>query len=130
MNLIISMYSDMPIYKQIKDQIKKAIFQKKINSQDKLPSIRALSKELQVGIITVKRAYDDLVKEGFIVSKASKGYFVLPVDIDKFHRIYINKIESLINEIQRLKEEANLDISIVNKLWENKGDEKSWVVLN
>jgi len=66
MDLLISMHSDIPIYEQIKDQIKKLIIHQRLKPDEQLPSIRTLAKDLQVGIVTVKRAYDDLVLDGYL----------------------------------------------------------------
>lgn len=122
MNLSVSMYSDKPIYEQLKDQIKKSILQKKIEPGTQLPSVRSLSKDLQIGIVTVKRAYDDLVQEGYIISQAARGYYVIDVDIDSVHNEYKQKIRHHITEILRLADEAKISSSIIEKLWNEKGD--------
>lgn len=65
-----------PIYEQIKYQIRAQIFSGELKAGEALPSIRVLAKELRVGIITAKRAYDDLVGEGFLYALPGKGVFV------------------------------------------------------
>ncbi|SKA78176.1 transcriptional regulator, GntR family [Caloramator quimbayensis] len=76
MNIIISNSSEEPIYEQIVKQIKAAIINGEVNALESLPSIRNLAKELQISVITTKRAYDELEKEGFIVTVPGKGTFV------------------------------------------------------
>jgi GntR family transcriptional regulator len=120
MNLSVSMYSEKPIYEQLKDQLKKAILEGNLKVHQQLPSIRTLSKDLQIGIVTVKRAYDDLVNEGFILSQAARGYFVMDVDLKKIQDDYMKRIEEHVNEILRLKNEAGLDSSIIKIIFEKK----------
>ena len=119
MNLSVSMYAGIPIYEQLKDQIRHAILKKDLQASDKLPSVRILSKDLSIGIVTVKRAYDDLVNEGFIISQAGRGYFVNHVDIDKFKVIYRRKISHLFQDIQKLAKDVGLTEEEVLKLYYN-----------
>lgn len=67
-----------PIYEQIKYQIRAQIFSGELKAGEVLPSIRVMAKELKIGIITAKRAYDDLVNEGFLYALPGKGVFVAP----------------------------------------------------
>ena len=76
MNVIVSNASDRPIYEQIYTQIKGAILRGECREGDPLPSIRALAKELRISVITTKRAFDDLERDGFIYSVQGKGSFV------------------------------------------------------
>lgn len=76
MNVIVSNASDKPIYEQIYSQIKGAILRGEAKEGDALPSIRALAKELRISVITTKRAFDDLERDGFICSMQGKGSFV------------------------------------------------------
>ena len=76
MNVIVSNASDRPIYEQIYAQIKSAILRGECKEGDALPSIRALAKELRISVITTKRAFDDLERDGFIYSVQGKGSFV------------------------------------------------------
>ena len=119
MNLSVSRYADILIYEQLKDQIRHAILKKDLQASDKLPSVRILSKDLSIGIVTVKRAYDDLVNEGFIISQAGRGYFVNHVDIDKFKVIYRRKISHLFQDIQKLAKDVGLTEEEVLKLYYN-----------
>lgn len=76
MNIILSNAVDQPIYLQIKNQIKEQILQGNLEEKESLPSIRKLAKELQVSVITTKKAYEELEKEGFIETYPGKGSFV------------------------------------------------------
>lgn len=121
MNILISMHSDIPIYEQIKDQIKKMIIHQVIASEEQLPSIRTLARELQIGIITVKRAYDDLVSEGYLFSKQAKGYFVAAYDDKIVKSEYLKRITHHIKSIKSLQEEANIDDHEIEILWKKTG---------
>lgn len=76
MEIIISNSSDKPIYEQIAYKIRMDILNGALKEGDSLPSIRALAKDLKVSVITTKRAYEDLQKEGFISTVSGKGTFV------------------------------------------------------
>ena len=68
LNILISTLSQTPIYEQIQNQIKEMVLSGRIESNEQLPSIRLMAKDLKVGIITVKRAYEELEKEGIVVN--------------------------------------------------------------
>ena len=74
MKIIINTSSMVPIYEQIIDQIKTMIRKQELKQNDQLPSVRALSKELKISALTVKKAYDELEREGFTVTIHGKGY--------------------------------------------------------
>ncbi len=76
MKIIVSNSSDEPIYEQISKQIKGMILKGELKEGDLLPSIRGLARDLQISVITTKRAYDELEKEGFIETVQGKGSFV------------------------------------------------------
>lgn len=76
MRIIVSNSSNRPIYEQISSQIKGMILKGRLNEGDLLPSIRGLAKDLQISVITTKRAYDELEKEGFIETVQGKGSYV------------------------------------------------------
>lgn len=76
LNIIISNNSGKPIYEQITQQVKAAIMKGELSPGDPLPSMRVLAKELRISVITTKRAYEDLEREGFLVSVVGKGSFV------------------------------------------------------
>ena len=74
--IIINISSLVPIYEQIIDQIKTMIRKGDLKQNDQLPSVRALSKELKISVLTVKKAYDELEREGFTVTVHGKGSYV------------------------------------------------------
>lgn len=76
MKIMINTSSMVPIYEQIIDQIKTMIRKQELKQNDQLPSVRALSKELKISALTVKKAYDELEKEGFTVTIHGKGSYV------------------------------------------------------
>lgn len=76
MKIIINTLSMVPIYEQIIDQIKTMIRKQELKQNDQLPSVRALSKELKISALTVKKAYDELEREGFTVTIHGKGSYV------------------------------------------------------
>jgi len=83
----------IPIYEQIKEQIKTAILSDEICEDDMLPSIRQLAKDLKISVITTTRAYTDLEQEGFIVNVQGKGCFVLPKNSELVREQLLRKIE-------------------------------------
>ena len=88
-----------PMYKQVTDQIKDAIASGDLKPNDRLPSVRELSEALNVSAITVKRAYQDLETEGFVLTRAGMGSFVAPVERDALRE---RKLAELQEEIRRL----------------------------
>lgn len=76
MKIIINTSSMVPIYEQIIDQIKTMIRKQELKQNDQLPSVRAFSKELKISALTVKKAYDELEREGFTVTIHGKGSYV------------------------------------------------------
>jgi len=89
---MISPLSQTPIYEQIKMQIKELVLSGKLKSGEQLPSIRLMAKDLKVGIITVKRAYDDLCLEKITLSLAGRGIFVADIDEKRVKEIHINML--------------------------------------
>lgn len=83
MNMIINTSIMVPIYEQIVDQIKKQIRSGALKEHDSLPSVRALSKDLRISALTVKKAYDYLEQEGFTVTVHGKGTYVAAVNQER-----------------------------------------------
>lgn len=98
MNIIISNASQEPIYEQIIQQIKKMILQGELNESTLLPSIRNLAKELQISVITTKRAYDELENEGFLVTVPGKGTFVAAQNKELLRESRIKLVEEKLSE--------------------------------
>lgn len=99
MDIIISNNADSPIYEQIKEQIKLMILNGELKEGDALPSMRLLAKELRISIITTKRAYEELEREGYIESFTGKGSFVKAMNTDVVKETLVYEIETLLEEV-------------------------------
>ena len=108
MDIIISNNSDKPIYEQIKEQLKAMIVNGELKEGDALPSMRLLAKELRISIITTKRAYEDLEREGYIESYTGKGSFVKGVNHEMVKESVMFEIESLMEEVLEKAELAKV----------------------
>lgn len=108
MNLFIDNKSGSPIYEQIYSQIKSQIINGTLQEDDALPSIRNLAKDLRISVITTKRAYDELEKEGFIYTVAAKGCFIAPKNVELLREENLKKIEDYIERIMQLAATCNL----------------------
>jgi GntR family transcriptional regulator len=93
MKIIVSNRSGIPIYEQIKEQVKAAIFSGELCEDDMLPSIRGLARDLKISVITTTRAYSDLEQEGFIANVQGKGCFVLPRNSELARENAMHKME-------------------------------------
>ena len=93
MRIVIRNQSELPIYAQIREQIKEQILSGALPAGTVLPSIRALARETGVSVITTTRAYSDLEKEGFIASQQGRGTVVLSRDNDLLREQYLKRIE-------------------------------------
>lgn len=108
MNIFIDNRSGLPIYDQIYSQIKSQIISGALDADEALPSIRGLAKELRISVITTKRAYDELEKEGLIYTIAGKGCFVAPKNTELLREENLRKIEEHMIEIIRLSHSCGL----------------------
>jgi len=99
MNLIISNSSSQPIYEQIVEQIKNMIITKELKEGDVLPSMRLLAKELHISVITTKRAYEELEREGFIASQTGRGSFVRPQNVEQIKELHLREIEKKMDDL-------------------------------
>lgn len=119
LNIKISLLSATPIYLQIVEQIKNIIVQEKLEHTP-LPSIRALSKELEVGIITVKKAYEQLVAENYIYSKSGVGYFVQKINFDKVHQNNIKQFAEQLGIVIRDAKEKQISQQELVEIFKDK----------
>lgn len=99
MQILISNHSKEPIYEQIFQQIKQQILSGELKQGQDLPSMRQLAKDLQISVITTKRAYEELEKEGFIYSIVGKGSFVAEQNSELIKERKLNALEEKINEV-------------------------------
>lgn len=108
MNIYIDNKSGAPIYDQIYTQIKNQIISGKLQEDYPLPSIRNLAKDLRISVITTKRAYDELEREGFIYTLPGKGCFVAKKNVELLREENLKKIEEHIQEINKIALSCNL----------------------
>lgn len=99
MDIIITNNSETPIYEQIEEQIKAMILNGDLKEGDGLPSMRLLAKELRISIITTKRAYEELERDGYIESYTGKGSFVKGINRELVRETVVYEIEGLFEEI-------------------------------
>ena len=99
MNILISNSSQSPIYQQISTQIKTAIMKEELSAGDALPSIRSLAKELQISVITTKRSYEELEKDGFIETVPGKGSYVSGQNNDLIREKRLSAIDEKLTEV-------------------------------
>jgi GntR family transcriptional regulator len=116
LNIRIKSNIDKPIYEQIIVQIKNSIISGEVKPREMLPSIRSLAKELQISVITTKRAYEELEKEGLVFSIAGKGFFIADENIDILREKKIRLLEEKICEIVKECEEAGLTIQDIHEI--------------
>lgn len=99
MNVSVSLSSGEPIYQQIKEQIRQQILSGQLNEGELLPSIRNLAHDLQISVITTKRAYDELEQEGLVASVAGKGTFVTEKNKEAIREVRYRQLEEQVKEI-------------------------------
>ncbi len=102
MNILIDNKSGAPIYEQIYTQLKAQIVSGALGQDEALPSIRNLAKDLRVSVITTKRAYDELEREGFLYTVAGKGCFVAPKNLDLVREANLRAVEAHLEEAVKL----------------------------
>ena len=105
MEIILSSANDKPIYEQISSQIKEQIMKGILKPGEPLPSMRKLAKNLHVSVITTQRAYDDLQRDGFLVTVPAKGTFVSTQNQDFIREENLREIESLLAKAASLGKE-------------------------
>lgn len=129
MNIKLSNMSSVPIYQQVATQIKSNILDGSLKYNDQLPSIRSLAKELEVGIITIKKSYEVLLQEELIYSKGAVGYFVNDIDLATVLTIkkeeYFDELKSIIDKAINDGLNINDIKDIFNSILEEKSYDKS-----
>ena len=115
MTILIDNQSGVPIYDQIFTQLRNQILKGELDRDEALPSIRSLSKDLRVSVITTKRAYDELESAGFIYTLPGKGSFVAATDRTQLRREHIKLVEEELRRLRVLAEECALTD---RELWE------------
>ena len=118
MQLYIDNRSGTPIYDQIFTQIKSQIISGDLRSGDTLPSIRGLARDLRISVITTKRAYDELERQGFLYTVPAKGCFVAERNVELLREENLRKIESYMQEIQALSASCHLTDKDLQEMWQ------------
>ena len=97
MYIVLSNSSDLPIYEQIKEQVKTQILSGELSENEMLPSLRQLAKDLKISVLNTTRAYNELEEEGFITSRQGKGFFVMQRGSDLLREELIKDVETNLN---------------------------------
>ena len=118
MNIIISNSSRQPIYDQITSQMKSKILAGEMKEGDALPSMRFLAKELRISVITTKRAYEELERDGFIATGPGKGSFVARKNLDFVREEQLRRIEEHMQEIVELSVGCSLSLKELQDMLE------------
>ena len=126
MNILIDQMSQTPIYEQIESQIRQSILSGSLEANYMMPSIRKMAKGLNVGIITVKRAYDDLCNEGLLISLQGRGVFVASIDTDKERAVRMGQLRDKLSELKAFCDTSDISkeelVSEIEKIFmENDG---------
>ena len=108
MKLIISNVSGIPIYEQIKQQVKAAILSGELKEEEALPSLRTLAKNLKISVLTVTRGYTELEHEGFVKNVLGRGCFVMGSGSELMKEQLICKVENSLTEAIKSAKIANL----------------------
>lgn len=109
MDIIISNFNNEPIYLQIEKQIKDQIIKGILKEGEALPSMRTLAKDLRISMITTKRAYEDLERDGFIESYPGKGSFVKAQNVEFLKETVLREVEELFT--QAVKKGQSVDLT-------------------
>lgn len=128
MNILISNLSQRPIYEQIQNQIKEMVLKGKLKSHEQLPSIRLMAKDLKVGIITVKRAYEELEKEGIVANHQGLGCFVAEIDRKKIKAIHLDMLRERLFEMKEFADTADISLGemlkVINEIYGGSDNDK------
>ena len=118
MNILISNANDKPIYEQICTQIKNAVLAGALRPGDALPSIRSLAKDLRVSVITTKRAYEELERDGFIENFTGRGCFVKAQNTDFLKEESMRQVEELLAKACEKAQVLNLSLQELQEMLE------------
>lgn len=116
MEIIISNSSGVPIYEQIKEQIKAKIVSNELKAGELLPSIRNFAKDLRCSVITTKNAYEELVNEGYVKTIPSKGFYVAEINLDVAREEQLNKIERILDSAVNIAKTNNISRKTINEM--------------
>ncbi|HIS49294.1 MAG TPA: GntR family transcriptional regulator [Candidatus Gallacutalibacter pullistercoris] len=118
MDIIISNSSSSPIYEQITRQIKEHILQGELKAGDALPSMRVLAKELRISLITTKRAYEELERDGFIETVPGKGCFVSEKNTEFLREEQLRQVEGFLQQAAEAARRCGLSLDELREMLE------------
>ena len=121
MNITISNTSGLPIYEQIRDQIKGQIISGALAANAPLPSIRNLAKDLRISVITTKRAYEELEREGYLYTVAGKGCFIAERNLELVREENLRSIEQHVQAILEIAAPLGLDLNEIFEMFRTLG---------
>ena len=116
MRIVISNETGVPIYEQIKEQIKISVLSGDLPENELLPSIRQLARDLKVSVITTTRAYNDLELEGFIHSVPGKGCYINKIDHERMRFQYVKEVKATLAAATRQGKMAGLTMAELHTL--------------
>ena len=116
MDIIISNSSDKPLYEQIASQIKGMILKGELREGDALPSMRLLAKELRISVITTKRAYEELEREGFIVSATGRGSFVAGQNVELIREEQLRQVQEQLQKVVEIARSSAVSLEELTEL--------------
>lgn len=119
MNIIISNSDGRPIYEQITAQIKQMVLSGELSAGDALPSMRFLAKELHISVITTKRAYEDLERDGYVTTVPGKGCFIAEKNQDAVLEDHLEEIRRALRQAVQLANAAQVPQETVAQLLQN-----------
>jgi len=116
LNILISNSGEKPIYEQITSQIKNLIIQGELEPGQGLPSMRLLAKELRISVITTKRAYEELEREGFIQTVPGKGSFVASKNTELIREEHYRSIEAMLSQASERAKACGIPLEELQEL--------------
>ena len=116
LTIIIENTSPLPIYEQIIQQVRAQILSGQLKEGEMLPSIRALAKDLRISVITTRRAYDELEREGYIQTVAGRGSFVGRRSAELVREENLRRIEQLLGEALQLAGQSGIEIAQLEEM--------------
>lgn len=131
MKIIISNSSSVPIYEQIKETIINQILTNELKEDEMLPSIRTLAQDIRISVMTIKKAYDELEKEGYIITRHGKGSFVAPKNTELAKENAKKDIEKYVDKIIDISNRFDIDKKEILDLFEflYEGADEWWKTL-
>jgi len=124
LHIIIVNSAEVPIYEQIMNQIKSAILSGALEEGTLLPSVRALAKELNVSVITTRKAYEGLEAEGYTISMAGKGSFVAPKNLELLRETRLMEVEKKLADIIAYSKPVGISADDLKKMIDELNEEK------